>query len=692
MSLREPDDRRSGRRSRDPSPAYYDDRQDRRSSRYDDRQYERDDEPRYARAEKTSEVPYAGKKTASFAMPGGFDDDDRFEKKEVRYEVKKEEDPMAYGDKNARGSKYDDKKFAEPTKKYYDDEPPRRESKKYYEEPKYQHEPERERSRERSSKQYYEDERRYEQAPKRGSQYYEREETETRYAVSKPSKYESSPKPKYVTPVYAPSVAAATKGSTTGGHNPNYYSDEDSSSDSGKSDGKTGDRRIDIELDIKHHDKSDVTVRRRPSRKKQYHLEESSSALVTTTTTTSGARLDSRYEEQGRYGYAAPSNAYDRPSGRPVSVDYDGTRYESQPQRPGYGSARQSETRVETINGKKTDLDVITAEPGHRRQRSSVGGLGANLIVAGGAAAGLSLSQAPGSPMLEAYRGTYQSMGSMPSPLMMPSSGFSLSQDVAILDLNRAPSPSGRERRARFRDLTKDAETLKVALRGTKTPDPRAFIEILPSLSHEEILDLRKEYKLQVKTPDHRGVNIAKHIKMRLKEDKLFLKCCYTTALGRWESEGYWANSYYNSSQTSGALLIESLMGRSNEEIRRIKDGFKDKKYSDDLVKCMKTELKEDKFKKAVLLVLKEQKMEESRRIDSRKVEEDVRELYRAIRSERGGETAMMEIVVMRSEAHMREVINHYAHIYRANLAKDILAKSGNLVVSPSSHIPINIG
>lgn len=693
MSLREPEDRRSGRRSRDSSPAQtrYEERPSRDDKYYEERdsrsngrkEYTYDDEPRYARADKFSEPPYANKKTASFAMPGGFEDDDR----SVGYEKKREEDLLAYGDK--RSSKYDDAKFKEPIKKYYDDEPApsRRESKKYYEdEPKrssrYEVEPERERERSklRESKQYYEDEPR-----KRDSkQYYEDyERKETRYEVSKPvSKYEFSPKPSYAKPVYAkPVVIPAAAGyAAMAGANPKY-DQSDSDSDSSKSDGPTGDRRLDVEIDFKHKDEMEYGVRKRPSRKdKKYQLEESSSALVTTTTTTSGLRLGSQYDRYDRPSYDRP------PSGRPVEVDYD--RYESS-SRPGYGSARTSETRITKIevNGRQEEASVVTAEPGHRKRASMGATLGASLAV-GSLAAG-SLSQAPGSPMLEAYRGTYQSMGAMPSPLMMPSAGFSSSNEVAILDLNRASSPSGRERRARFHDLTADATTLREALRdrGKKYAVPtQPFIDVLPPLSHDQIMDLRTEYKKQVKTPDHKGVNVAKHIKVRLKEDKSFLKACYTTALGRYESEGYWANSYYQGSQSSRELLIEALMGRSNEEIREIKAVFRDKKYSDDLIKCMKMELKEDKFKRAVMRVLEERKMEEPSRqwpVDRYVVDKDVRELYKAVKQERGGETVMIEICVMRSEAHMREVLRVYESTYRANFAREMLRKSTNLVVSP---------
>jgi len=97
----------------------------------------------------------------------------------------------------------------------------------------------------------------------------------------------------------------------------------------------------------------------------------------------------------------------------------------------------------------------------------------------------------------------------------------------------------------------------------------------------------------------------------------------------------------------------------------------------------MKTELKEDKFKKAVLLVLEERKMEESGgRVDRVLLEDDVHDLYKAVKSEKGGETAMINIVVVRSEGHLREVLRLYEQTYRANFAREMLRKSGNLVVS----------
>ncbi|KAH6630334.1 hypothetical protein B0J18DRAFT_364136 [Chaetomium sp. MPI-SDFR-AT-0129] len=312
-----------------------------------------------------------------------------------------------------------------------------------------------------------------------------------------------------------------------------------------------------------------------------------------------------------------------------------------------------------------------------------------------------SVSAAPASPLLEAYHGTYQSMSPMPSPLLFPTNSGSNPQILdALSPLEYDDDRSGdkrRARRARFADPADDAARLAKALKGERrAPDTEPLVEILPGLTHEQVMELRVEYKRLVKTGSERkGVNIAKHIRARLKdEDGNLMKACYATALGRWESEAYWANFWYHGDKTRRELLIESLMGRTNDEIRLIKEGFSDKKYANSLTKCMRTELKEDKFKKAVLMVLDEQRMEEvdaqgrPLRIDFRLVDDDVRELHHAVGSEKGGESLMISIITQRSDAHLREVLREYKEKYKgANFAKDALKKSGNLVGEVLAHI-----
>lgn len=316
------------------------------------------------------------------------------------------------------------------------------------------------------------------------------------------------------------------------------------------------------------------------------------------------------------------------------------------------------------------------------------------LTVDTGRPSNMSLAAAPASPLLESYHGTYQDCSPMPSPLLLPS-GNPADDPRVIEALSPIASDNEvdgkkRSRRARFHDPEDIATQLAKALRGDEPPDKEPLVEILPSLTHEQIMVLRSDYKNIVKTGSQRkGVNIAKHIRARLKdENPNLMKACYSVALGIWESEAYWANFWYQGDKTRRELLIESIMGRTNDEIRRIKDAFTDKKYDNSLTKCMKTELKEDKFKKAVLMVLDERRMEEydpyGRRIpiDYKLVDQDVDDLRQAVKADKGGESLMISIVVQRSDSHLRAVLKEYEHAFRANFARDALKRSGNLVVS----------
>jgi hypothetical protein len=156
----------------------------------------------------------------------------------------------------------------------------------------------------------------------------------------------------------------------------------------------------------------------------------------------------------------------------------------------------------------------------------------------------------------------------------------------------------------------------------------------------------------------------------------------YVVALGKYEGEGYWANYWYQSNSARRELLIEALMGRQNKDIREIKDAFRDKRYSDSLVRCMDKELKADKFRKAVLMALEGERQEESDVWPVEYRNRDVDTLYKAIKAREGGESAMVGVVLMRSDAHLREVLRTYERKYQASFARDALKKSNNLVVS----------
>lgn len=350
-----------------------------------------------------------------------------------------------------------------------------------------------------------------------------------------------------------------------------------------------------------------------------------------------------------------------------------------------------------------------------RMDRLSVSGNRPDIqtIVPGGFAGGLP----PPSPLLEAYHGTYQSLSPMPQAMMLDDDLDdlppldSLSPRASTQSIHshrpahsrsrRSPSPPSRskvkdklameassrsdrsppekeKRRVRVYDATDDALALVDAM-AARTIDADTIIDILPALSHDQMLELRSEYKRHCKVQG-RGINIAKHIK--LKTSGNFGKIAYVTALGKYEGEGYWANYWYQSNSARRELLIEALMGRQNHEIREIKEAFKDKRYGDSLTRCMDKELKADKFRKAVLMALEGERQEESDMWPIEYRNRDVDTLYKAMKAREGGESTMLSVVIMRSDIHLREVLRTYERKYQGNFARDALRKSNNLVVS----------
>ena len=244
-------------------------------------------------------------------------------------------------------------------------------------------------------------------------------------------------------------------------------------------------------------------------------------------------------------------------------------------------------------------------------------------------------------------------------------------------------SPSSGRKQVSFYDAGSDAELMQSALNHSRNIDNKAIIHVLPQLTSDEILLLRQEYKNRVKI-NGKGINLAKHLRLNLGNSS-FGKVCYATALGRWESEAYWANCYYQAGTSRRELLIESLIGRSNAAIREIKSCFRDTRYGDSLERCMRSELRADKFRVAVLLALEERRQDDREPLDSRLIRQDVSDLHRALVSREGGETAMINIIVLRSDSHLREVLRAYEGNYGQNFARAMIDKSQNLVVSTAA-------
>lgn len=156
-----------------------------------------------------------------------------------------------------------------------------------------------------------------------------------------------------------------------------------------------------------------------------------------------------------------------------------------------------------SINAEQPDLNAPRSPGlGPRMNRLSVSGNRPDMQAIGG---GLP----PPSPMLEAYHGTYQSFS--PMPLAMRLDDDSDLDDLPPLNpitpksLNKNRESreskghiSREKKRAIVYDAEEDAKLIAKAL-SHHSIDAAAICDILPGLSHDQILDVRKEYKKQVK-------------------------------------------------------------------------------------------------------------------------------------------------------------------------------------------------
>lgn len=256
-------------------------------------------------------------------------------------------------------------------------------------------------------------------------------------------------------------------------------------------------------------------------------------------------------------------------------------------------------------------------------------------------------------------------------------------------------------------DISSVTALIAEALRGPGRVKTADLIDLLPKLHHYEIMNLRTEYKRLVKVgPEHKGVNVAKHIRARLKDDdNQLMTAAYATALGMWESEGYWISlslNMGNEARQGQQLLIESLLGRSNTEARLIEDGFRihsnklERERGTSLESFLDPYLRQSEawFREAVKAILSGHKMEERdhsgqpQPIDMQLVERDVDDLFEAVAGERGAATTISQIVILRSDAHLREVLTIYQRKYESDFLADALRGTMQLRVRFRRTIP----
>ena len=179
--------------------------------------------------------------------------------------------------------------------------------------------------------------------------------------------------------------------------------------------------------------------------------------------------------------------------------------------------------------------------------------------------------------------------------------------------------------------------------------------------------------------------SLTKHIKASL--TGRFQLSVYVAACGPWEGECYWSRLSSQKAQFKYDLLVEALMGRTNDEILDIRDSYVDKKNKHDLIAALEKELASDKaagpkFTEMIMLQLSATRMEERDSVYMDKVHDDVDMLNETLSKDKADVSFLIEFVVLRNDTHLREAMKLYKKEYNKELARAILNKCPSMVVS----------
>lgn len=146
---------------------------------------------------------------------------------------------------------------------------------------------------------------------------------------------------------------------------------------------------------------------------------------------------------------------------------------------------------------------------------------------------------------------------------------------------------------------------------------------------------------------------------------------CMATALGREESEAFWARRALKGVGTDEVLLTEALSGKKNAEIETIKKAYR-AKYFVPLQEDLKGDLS-GKTEKLFLMAIEGQRQEDWIQPDPNMVTRDVDLLHMATEARLGTDEIQVFTVFTRSnEAHLRAVAYAYQQAHRKSLAEVI--------------------
>lgn len=234
-------------------------------------------------------------------------------------------------------------------------------------------------------------------------------------------------------------------------------------------------------------------------------------------------------------------------------------------------------------------------------------------------------------------------------------------------------------------DPTQDAIAMESALLKSGKVNSKLLITVLPDLTSDEMSTLRKAFKsrnpitsaaslFDTRSKGQSSLSLTNKIYRKI-EDLSFKQACFATARGQAGSDAYWAKCYYKDNKSEACrsqLLIESLAGRSNDEMREIRHASRDENRDEKIESCLPAKVPNDNFGRAIQLILQGQRQAEDQVLGDAEVENDAKKLYKACHNS-VNEGDMINVIVLRSDRHLRRVLRYYLAQFGTQVPFDLI-------------------
>lgn len=208
--------------------------------------------------------------------------------------------------------------------------------------------------------------------------------------------------------------------------------------------------------------------------------------------------------------------------------------------------------------------------------------------------------------------------------------------------------------------MSRQADILRKAMKGMGT-DEKALISILATMPPEEIRPLKQQFQsrhhrilesdVESETTGHFELALLSILRGPLQQD---VYCLHKALAGAGTNED---------------LLNDVLIGRSNADIRAIKEA-----YQATYKRSLETDVRQDlsaKTERMFMMLLAGTRAEESSPVVPQQIDADVAELHRATEGKAGAEQlTVCSILTSRSDAQVRAIAHAYEGKYRIPLEK----------------------